>query len=149
MGKYLQGYPSLMNKLQKLKTSTEPAVKIAMEQAAELIVAMMRSLVQVQHGDLKESIGWTWGSAPKGSISFTAIKGRLILTIYAGNEVAYYARWVEFGTAPHDTGGIFKGGYHPGTSPQPFFYPAFRALKKKASSMMAKSIRDEVKKAIA
>jgi HK97 gp10 family phage protein len=145
-----------MRKLQKLKTATEDPVKIAMVEAAALIVAMMKSLVPVQYGHLRDSIGWTFGDAPKGSISFSATTGRLVLTIYAGNEAAYYARWVEFGTAPHN---IAKGGRnksfkgsgipHPGAAPNPFFYPAFRALRKKAKLMMTKAISSAVKKAIA
>jgi HK97 gp10 family phage protein len=50
----------------------------------------------------------------------------LTATIYAGNDEAYYARWVEFGTVK--------------MAAQPFFYPSYRALRKKAKSNIKRSV---------
>lgn len=155
---YLKGLPSLKRKLIRLKDETMPSIRPAMEQAAELITSTMRSYAPVEDGDLRASIGWTWGDAPKGSISVShSIAGNKI-TIYAGNETAFYARWVEFGTAPHN---IAKGGgtksfaksgsegvKHPGARARPFFYPAYRVHKKQAKAMIAQQIKLAVQKAV-
>lgn len=142
---YLKGLPQLKAKLIRLKQETMHSVRPAMEMAASEIVAMMRRLVPVDHGDLQDSIGWTWGEAPKRSLSFSHVIAGNKITIFAGNEVAFYARWIEFGTAPHINGGRFQGTENPGTPPRPFFYPAFRALRKKAKLTMAKAIRQSVR----
>lgn len=151
---YLKGLPQLKAKLIRLKQETMPAVRPAMEAAATEITDMMKRLVPVGHGDLQRSIGWSWGEAPGGSISVShEIAGNRI-TIFAGNEVAFYARWVEFGTAPHSVakGARRKAGklqdagpHHPGATAQPFFYPAYRALRKHAKLTIAKAIRQAVK----
>lgn len=75
--------------------------------------------------------------------------GTMTITIYAGDEKAFYARWVEFGTAAHENGGRFQGTDHPGTVAQPFFFPAYRAHKKTVIAGMRKAIRSAVKQAVA
>lgn len=145
----VKGLPQLKRKLEKLRTTTAPQVALAMEASAETICNMMRRLVPVDDGDLKASIGWTWGEAPKGSIKITSAKnGRLILTIYAGDKKAFYARWIEFGTASHVQGGSRPGTQHPGTPPQPFFYPSYRANRKKVKRDISAAIRKAVKAAV-
>lgn len=145
---YLKGLPQLKRKLLKLKADTMPAVAKAMEKAAQRIVDDMKSLVPLQSGDLQDSIGWTWGEAPRGSIKFSSVISGQKITIYAGNEKAYYARFVEFGTAPHEIGGRFRGAQHPGTSPQPFFFSAFRANRKETKLEIQKAIRAAVREAV-
>lgn len=129
------GLDRLNKKLAALPGAAEAEIRTAMEAVAADMVRLARSLVPVSSGRLRQSIGWTWGTAPRGSISLGSVKqgrrgGAMTITVFAGNDEAYYARWVEFGTAPHTQGGIFKGATHPGTRAQPFFYPAFRALRK-------------------
>lgn len=155
---YLKGLPSLKRKLIRLKEDTMPTVRPAMEQAAEMIAATMRTLVPVEDGDLRKAIGWTWGDAPKGSISFSHTVAGNKITIFAGNDDAFYARFVEFGTAPHAimSGGktrfAKKGGsrvvQHPGGRARPFFYPAYRMHKKQVKTMIAQQIRIAVQKAV-
>jgi len=145
---YLKGLPELQRKLERLRAGTAEQVKPAMEQAAQRTVDMMKSLVPAKSGDLRDSIGWTWGDTPRGAMKIASARvggGAMQLTIYAGNEKAFYARWVEFGTAPHVNGGKFKGTDNPGTAAQPFFYPAWRANKKEA----VKAFRAAVRKAVA
>jgi HK97 gp10 family phage protein len=146
--RYLQGLPELRRKLERLRERTAPQVQKAMEVAADRIVERMKSLVPVDQGDLRNSIGWTWGQAPKGSVKFKTKAGPMTLTIYAGDEKAFYARWVEFGTAPHDQGGRYAGTTHPGNPAQPFFYPAYRAHKKETVAAMRKAVRAAVMEAV-
>lgn len=145
----VQGIPSLQRKLTRLRENTAPKVMQAMEIAADRVVSMAKNLVPVNTGDLRDSIGWTWADAPKGSIKIASVQtGAMRLTIFAGNEKAFYARWIEFGTAPHAQGGKFAGTEHPGTTPQPFFFPSYRANKKEVVVGIRKAIRDAVREAV-
>lgn len=139
---YLKGLPQLKAKLIRLKEQTASRVRPAMEQAAQRVVEMMKRQVPVDHGDLRDSIGWSWGNAPKGSIKAASVNG---ITIFAGNEKAFYARFVEFGTAPHIQGGTVPGSQSPGTVAQPFFFPSWRASKKAIKAALRKAIREAVR----
>lgn len=143
----------LERKLKRLPPAALEEIKPAMAAAADSIVAMMKNLVAVEDGDLGNSIGWTWGKAPKGSMVVAAVKaslgGDLTITIYAGNTEAYYARWVEFGTAAHVNGGKFAGTQHPGTRAQPYFYVSFRANRKAALRKIRAGVRKGAKKVAA
>lgn len=136
----------LEKKLRRLPQVAEREIKAAMEAAADDIVALARSLAPEEDGDLKKSIGWTWGTAPRGSITLgsvvaAALGKDLTLTVYAGDSTAFYARWVEFGTAPHLNRGLFAGTQHPGTAAQPFFFPAYRANRKGAKARIRRATR--------
>lgn len=139
----IKGLDKLITKLKKLPEAAEKEIKIAMEQGAEEVVAMMKSLAPVDDGDLQMSISWTWGEAPKYSQKIASVKskdGRLAITIFAGNTKVRYAHLVEFGTAPHINGGIFAGTKNPGARKQPFFYVAFRAKRRKIQSRISRAI---------
>lgn len=140
----VKGIAQLNRKLTvTIPAKVEAETKKAMEKSADELVAMMKRLAPVlkdtdprrRPGDLRDSIGWTWGEAPKGS--FTIMKssgGReyagLKITIYAGNKDAFYARWVEFGTQKMPA--------------QEFFFPSYRAMRKRIKSRITR----EMKKAI-
>jgi HK97 gp10 family phage protein len=146
---YLKGLPQLKAKLRRLQTDTADDIKPTLGQAAQKIVDLMKRLVPVDDGDLRDSIDWTFGDAPQGAIRIAAARaGALTVTIFAGNEKAYYARFVEFGTAPHTQAGQFAGTQHPGTAAQPFFFPSFRAMRKEVRRMLAKAVREAVRKAV-
>lgn len=126
-----------------------------MEKAAEDTVQLMRRLVPVDSGALRDSIGWTWGDAPKGALvlgrSKNAIDG-LSITIYAGSRDkslgdhdAFYARFVEFGTEAHIAGGKFVGAKIPAIAAQPFFFPAWRIKKRSNKNRMTRAIRQGIK----
>lgn len=128
------GLARVQRKMLAMAQAGEKAMFDAMEKGASEIVAMMKSLVPVDKGDLKRSIGWTWGDAPKGSISMGTVNGssgNAKITIYAGDDKAFYARWVEFGTRK--------------ATAQPFFYVAWRTNKKRfrrrVSTAVGKAVR--------
>lgn len=142
-----KGLDNLKRKLIMLKEDTAGYVRPALEAGAADVVAQAKRWAADDTGALRDSIGYTFGAAPKGSLTIASAKvGDLRVTIFAGNEKAYYARWVEFGTAPRVNGGRFQGTQHPGTRPQPFFFPAYRAHKKRIQAALRKSIRDAVRK---
>ena len=127
------GLARLQRKLNALPKVARDTIRAAMQKQADVIVAMMKSLVPVDRGELRDSIGWTWGKVPKGAFVVAAVKaslgGDLTLTIFAGNEVAYYARWQEHGTQEMPA--------------HPYFFLSWRANKKGSS----RAIRAAVNKA--
>ena len=145
------GLDKLIAKLKALPPIFAAAAERALGEGADEIVATMRNFCPVDKGDLRDSIGWTFGAAPKGALvirigSVSIGKNRKInLTIFAGNEAAYYVRWVEFGTKPHVQGGKFKGTTSPGTAAHPFFFPAWRLKKKKVKSKVSREMNKAAK----
>lgn len=116
------GLHRLEQKLKRIPAQAKAEIRAAMEAAAENMVATMKSLVREETGALRDSIGWTWGKAPKGAGIVAQAKSRmagdLTLTVYAGNAEAFYGRWQEFGTATQPA--------------QPFFFVSYRAHRKGA-----------------
>lgn len=146
---YLKGLPQLKAKLIRLKERTAEAVKPAMAQAAQEIVDMMKRQVPVDKGDLRDSIGWTFGDKPKYAQAITKQSaGGFTITIFAGNTKVRYAHLVEFGTAPHPQGGQFEGTEHPGTKAQPFFWPTWRAKKRDVQKILRAAIKKAVRDAV-
>lgn len=145
------GLAKLHRKLQRMPEVAKAQIKTAMEKSADEIVAMARNLAPVlkepdarrRAGALRDSIGWTWGKAPQGAITLgkvasASLAGDLTITIYAGTRDkklgdldAFYARWVEFGTQ--------------NMSAQPFFYPSYRANKKRAVSRLRRAVTKAAK----
>lgn len=143
------GLDRLKRKLQQFPEIVKAEIRLAMEQGADEIVAMMKSLVAVDSGELRDSIGWTWGDRPKYSQSIGAVKtadGNMVITIFAGNTRVRYAHLVEFGTSPHINGGLYEGSQHPGTRAQPFFFVSFRALRKRAKGRVTRAINKAAKR---
>ncbi len=155
----------LERKLKRLPAATEAAIRAAMEKAADEIVALAQRLVAVDDGTLRDSIGWTWGAPPRGSLTLgkvarSAIGKGLTITVYAGNSEAFYARWVEFGTRPHAIEAVHAevlgadGRFgvrvdHPGGMARPFFFPAYRANRKSAKARVRRATRQAARKVAA
>lgn len=118
----------LNRKLKALPKRAEEAIRAQIAKSAGDIVAMAQNLVPIDSRALHDSIGWTWGLAPTGSLVLGSVKGgsTFTATIFAGNDKAYYARWVEFGTAK--------------AAAQPFFFPAYRTHAKKAKAAIKRAV---------
>jgi HK97 gp10 family phage protein len=143
----VEGIAQMQRRLLKVvPESVRAAVRGVLEQSAEEIVATAKSLVPVKTGRLRDSIGWTWGDAPKNSLTLgtvrAAAEGTLRITIYAGNDAAPYARWVEFGHEAHASSATGSGA-----APHPFFYPAYRLNKKKAKARATRAVSKALKEA--
>ena len=133
--------------MNKLLTKTVPervkkAARTAMEKGADEVVDMMRSLAPVSAdgshgkapGTLRNSIGWTYGKAPKGSrviAKSDPATGDAVITIYAGNSEAFYAAFLEFGTV--------KMAQHP------YFFPSWRSLRTRVRSRITREISKAIK----
>ena len=136
IGARLIGLAKLQKKLKAMPTEAKISIQSALEQSADEIVELAKSLVPKDTGDLRDSIGWTYGKVPRGAITLgkvfaSKLATDLTITVYAGNSEAYYARWVEFGTQK--------------MAAQPYFYPAYRALRKRAKSRTSRAINKAAK----
>lgn len=134
------GVAKLRRKLEALVAVGRDEIKRAMETSADEIVALAKNLVPVDKGDLKDSIGWTWGKAPKGAMTLGTVQSNEVdsgftITIFAGNSEAYYSRFVEFGTQK--------------MAAQPYFYPSYRALRRRSKSRVTRAVTKAIKKVAA
>ncbi len=145
------GLAKLQRKLDRMPDAAKAEIHKALEEAADEIVRMAKGLVPIlrtpddrrRAGALRDSIGWTWGKAPKGAMTLgkvaeSALGGDLTIAIYAGTrdkssgvDDAFYARWVEFGTQKMQA--------------QPYFFPSYRANKKPAARRIRAGIRRAAK----
>jgi HK97 gp10 family phage protein len=152
----IKGVRRLARKLRDMPGPVREATRSALEQAAIQIVATMRQLAPVRTGSLRNSIGWTWGKVPKSVLAVATARDPSgnVLTIFAGNQTAFYARWIEFGTRPHSLAKRAstrrrkrqdQGTFHPGSPAQAFFFPSYRAHKKSAKRQVSAAIRKSIK----
>ena len=147
------GRNKLKKKLKALSKETRSAIKQAIAQGADELVAQQKSLAPVKSAKLRDSIIQTWGG---GVVPiYSSLRGNVVsgdpdlsVQITAGNTSVRYARLIEFGTAPHINGGKFTGTQHPGTSAQPFFYPSYRALRRRIKGRITRAITKSAKKAV-
>ncbi|MDX0572177.1 HK97 gp10 family phage protein [Sinorhizobium medicae] len=128
----VQGISALKKKLTvTIPAKVEAATRKAMEKGAEELVGMMKRLAPVDQGDLRDSIAWAWGEAPKGAtvLAESAPTERgLKITVYATD---FKARWLEFGTVK--------------MSAHPFFFPSYRVLRKRIKSRITREMRKAIK----
>lgn len=111
-------------------------VRAAMEESATDIVEEMWSRApQGATGRAGASIGWTWGDAPAGSFTIGSVGGNeyasLKITIYAAGGDAFYAKFHEFGTVK--------------MAARPFFFPVWRARRKKVKGRISRAISKAIK----
>ncbi|TAZ76558.1 HK97-gp10 family putative phage morphogenesis protein [Rhizobium ruizarguesonis] len=142
------GLAKLQKRLAAIPAEVKVAVQPALLAAANQMAADMKSLVPVDHGDLRDSIEVTpAGSAtpshsqPGGS---TIVPENAVM-ITAGNDAVRYPHLVEFGAGPHINGGEFAGTQNPGAPAQPFFFPAYRINRKRAAARVKRAISRAVK----
>ena len=137
--------PRIRARLAKIPDIAREAAAAAMEEGAQEIVDAMKMAAPFQSGDLRDSIGWTWGEVPAGSFVIDEIRSgknagqqyaTLRIKIYAGSREAFYARFIEFGTKT-------------GVRAQPFFFAAYKKWggKAKFRARVRAAIRKRIKEA--
>lgn len=128
----VQGLDKLNRKLKvTIPAKVEAATRKAMEKGAQELVDMMKRFAPVDSGDLRDSIAWRWGEAPKGAVVLAQSKSDsrgLRISVYATD---FKARWLEFGTV--------KMRAHP------FFFPSYRSLRKRIKSRITREMRKAIR----
>lgn len=134
------GQAALHKQLERVPALLLAELRQVLEQEAAKLVEEMRTLVPVDEGDLRDSIGWTWGDVPKGALKIGSVGGKsygkLSITIYAGDfkgsKDKFYAYFVEFGTVK--------------TGAQPFFFPVYRSNKKRIKARISRGVKRAMKR---
>lgn len=132
----VQGLSELKSRWSAIPRRVREAAEGVLEKQAEEVVAMMRRLVPVDQGDLRNSIKWTWGDAPKGALTIGSVGGQeygtLRITIYAGGtKDSFHALFQEFGTR--------------NMAANPFFFPAWRAKRRKVRSAITRALNKAIR----
>jgi HK97 gp10 family phage protein len=143
----ITGLRELQRKLKAIPGAAKTAAKTAVVQGATEIAGLQQRLAPVDKGDLRKSIAVTppGGTTPPYSQPGGArVASEFQAIITAGNSDVRYAHLVEYGAAPHIAGGIFDGAQHPGTPAQPFFWPAYRALRKRSKRRISTNIKKAI-----
>lgn len=163
------GVSKLKRKLRALPAIAREEIHGALQESAAEMVATAKSFAPVKSGDLRNSIGYTFGKyTPENSnVRGVGVVGAklndpdLTVTIHAGDAKAFYAAFVEFGTAAHTITPKRPGGLlnifgrtitkveHPGAAARPFFFPAWRLVKKKAKGRVSRATNKAAKKVAA
>lgn len=132
----VQGLGRLKRKLNKtIPDRVRNAARDALEENAKRLVEEMKRLAPEYLGDLIDSIGWTWGDAPAGTMVIGTVAGNdydtMRITVYAGGGDAFHAFFQEFGTV--------------NMAPNPFFFPSYRKLRRGMKSRVTRSINKAIK----
>lgn len=109
----------LQQRMDAIPREVRQVVQPALDKSAQELAARQRSLAPRDDGDLQASIRVEPGDH------------ELARKVLAGDDRAFYARFVEFGTLEAEA--------------QPFFYPAYRLLKKRLSGRIKRAISKSVK----
>jgi hypothetical protein len=144
MGARVQNLDRLKRKLSRIPDGVKAAIREALQQNAEELVALQKRLLTTS----EINIDWQF-TLPGERETRGSVKGAegMSVTVYAeGRDITALARWHEFGTAP----GVREApGYafeHPGTSAQPYFYPAYRALRRRMKSRITRKQNQAIKR---
>lgn len=151
----MKGRAALLGKLAALPQAVRDEVGAAIRQSADEIVAAQKRLAPKRTGALAASIVATrGGAAPKhayrgGASGTQAGDPDLTMVISAGNARVRYAHLVEFGTAPHENKGLFAGSAHPGSRAEPYFFPPYRAYRRRAKGRVTRATKRAARKVAA
>lgn len=119
MATKIEGLDKLKAKLARIPVETKREIKAALEKSADELVAMQGRLVPVDTGDLSDSIQSKPG------------RHDLAVEVSAGGGDAFYGHFVEFGTV--------------NTPAQPFFFPAYRALRRRIRGRITRATKKAAK----
>ena len=159
----IQGFAELDKFLKQFPAKIEGNIVRASLNAANKVIAdEARLRAPVDDGDLRKSI--------RVSSRIFKRSGDIVSLVRAGNKKAFYAKFIEYGTARYFTGkgtGSVKGPYvirpktkkslfflgqaveqvvHEGIKPRPFMRPAFDSKKDEAIQAFARKMKQRIDK---
>ena len=155
----VKGLAALHRRFAAIPDRIKDAVTKPMEAYAEQIVTMMRHAVPVDQGDLSASIGWTWGDAPKGSVTVGSVGAykydTIRITIFAGGaDKTKRSQARASGTLARDQkrSGDFETDNAKfqefGTQnmpANPYFYVSWRANRRRVKAGITRAVRKAIK----
>ena len=141
----VQGLANFERRWTAVPKAVRKAMLDTLEQNAEELVAEMereKPLPEIE-------VGWTWGKPPKGAVAVAkspATDRGLAITVWARAKsgAGFNAAWFEFGTNERQ----HKSGKSTGAiTAQPFFYPVYRARKRRVKSRLTRNVNKAIKNA--
>lgn len=129
----------LLAKMEAAQRAPREAIRPALLQSGEELASAMRTLAEASRdtGDLIESITVTGpgqSTPPYSQPGRSRVAGEAEVLVTVGNSETRYAHLVEFGTSEAEA--------------QPFFWPAYRLLRKRLlgriKRAVAKAVREEL-----
>lgn len=117
----VQGLEALNRKLARMPARAKTQIRAALDVSADEMVATAKSLAPVLEGDLKDSIEKIDGNHD------------LQVIVRAGGGAAGLAHIAEYG--------------HGNAAPRPFFWPAYRSLRKRIRGRLTRAINRAAKRA--
>jgi len=132
------GLASTMAAFERARKSPREAILPALLKSANELAQAQRSLAETSRdsGDLIDSIEVTppgQSTPPYSQPGGSRVAGETEALVTAGNAAVRYPHFVEFGTAKADA--------------QPFFWPAFRLLRKRLQNRVNRAAKKAVKEA--
>lgn len=115
------GLDRILKRYAKIPPKVKQRMNDALRKSSEQLAEQMYRLVPVDQGDLRGSIDYY------ARAHFDGLKW----VVVAGDDVAFYARLIEFGT--------------PRNRAVPFFYPSYRALRKGIKSSLGRAMRKGIR----
>lgn len=151
----IEGLKELNAKLKNMASKEANRItRRGIAKMAQVIRKEMRQRAPKDTGDLRKNLAYKIKKEPRGGYSGTV----------GPKPKAFYARFLEFGTAAHAIpnknsksrkpikigGRVFNTVEHPGIAPHPFLRPAFEAKKQaaveEAGKIMWQLIEEALKK---
>lgn len=140
----------LFAKLRQLVPEADAALTRVNGEAAAEMAALAKSYVPVRTGRLRDSITVTPpGGSPPGHSQGARIVPPGSFMVTAGNSGVRYPHLVEFGSKAHRAGGRFEGAEHPGTAAQPYFWPAYRLIRRRHRARAGRALGASIRKVAA
>lgn len=148
------GLASFQRRMRAVPLAARRAVQPTLVREADKIADLMRALAPDDPSTAAPDLGSSIAVTGPGNATppYSQPGGRLVVpeltaAITAGNADVRYPHLVEFGTRARMTSSKEQSGFHPGTAPQPFFWPALRARRVKAMQAIKRSIGKAIKEA--
>lgn len=138
------GRERLAARMRQMPKRLQAEMQAGVVEGAEELAALQRSMAPKASGALARSIRVTGPSESTPAYSQPGGGGRVMgplqAMVTAGDDDVRYPHLVEYGVAAHINKGQFAGTKHPGTTAQPFFWPAYRLLRKRIASRIRRGV---------
>ena len=132
----------LDRKFERMPRAMIAAARKSLEASAGDITQAQKRLVPVNTGTLRDAIMFEMSPGETAGVAI------FVNYTNSGAPKAPHAHLVEFGTAPHviesdkpmgRSGQFGRRVQHPGTDPQPFFYPVYRIYRRRVKARLSRA----------
>ena len=138
--------------IRRVTPEMEEEITKAIRKSGVEAVGIIKGDVPVDDGELRDSVGWSYGDPPPGVLgaSDTAaensrIPAHLRGSVYAGGKKAPHAHLVHYGTKLRTR----KDGRTTGVMPPlPFFFPNIRSLRRRWRARITRAATKGIKRGL-